>query len=65
MSGINERYVRNSKKRVWLVTEAAARSYVHVVSFEKSGNAIHTAQVWESEEQLNDMIKLFKIGVNS
>jgi hypothetical protein len=28
----------------------------HVVSFEKSGNMMHAAEVRESEEQLNDMI---------
>jgi len=28
----------------------------HVASFEKSGNKMHAAEIWESEEQLNDMI---------
>jgi hypothetical protein len=28
----------------------------HVVSFEKSGNTMHAAELWGSEEQLNDMI---------
>jgi hypothetical protein len=28
----------------------------HVVSFEKSGDSMHAAELWESEEQLNNMI---------
>jgi hypothetical protein len=28
----------------------------HVVSFEKSGNTMHAAEIWESEEQLNNMV---------
>ena len=28
----------------------------HVVSFEKSGNTMHAVEIWESEEQLNNMI---------
>ena len=28
----------------------------HVVSFEKSGNTMHAAEIWESEEQLNNTI---------
>jgi hypothetical protein len=55
--GYTKEMYETLRKEVDWEHKKAPGGMFHVASFDQSGNTIHVADVWESEDQLNEFVK--------